>query len=129
MRGVVNKVSNDDPDTDTSAAGVLVPFVQNVVNNSPNLQIGQFIISASDPAVFPAGSPVPIFRYICDTPSNPQPTLPLCNSIAAGVDNSSANIRDVLITLIVAAPLPDATTGKPRLVQLSGRGRRVNPNQ
>lgn len=127
MRGMVNKVSNDDPDTDTSAAGALAPFVQNVVNNSPNLQIGQFIISASDPAVFPGGNPVPIFSYICDTPNNPQPTLPPC--IAAGVDNSSANIRDVLITLIVAAPLPDATTGRPRLVQLSGRGRRVNPNQ
>jgi prepilin-type N-terminal cleavage/methylation domain-containing protein len=127
MRGVVNKTSNDDPDADTSAAGVLAPFVQNVVNNSPNLQVGQFIISSSDPAVFPGGNPVPIFSYVCDTPSNPQPTLPLC--INALGDNSSANIRDVLITLIVASPLPDATTGHPRLVKLSGRGRRVNPNQ
>jgi hypothetical protein len=34
-----------------------------------------------------------------------------------------------MITLIVAAPLPDATTGRPRLVTLNGRGRRINPNQ
>jgi hypothetical protein len=49
--------------------------------------------------------------------------------LAATVDNSPNNIRDVAITLIVAAPLPDATTGRPRLVQLNGRGRRINPNQ
>jgi hypothetical protein len=39
------------------------------------------------------------------------------------------NIRDVVVTLIVSAPTPDATTGVPRIVQLSGRGRRINPNQ
>jgi hypothetical protein len=47
----------------------------------------------------------------------------------AGADNSPANIRDVAITLIVATPLPDATSGAQRVVQLSGRGRRLNPNQ
>lgn len=72
---------------------------------------------------------MPIFSYTCDTPSSPQYPLPLCRSLGAGPDNSPANIRDVAITLIVAAPLPDATTGAPRLVQLSGRGRRINPNQ
>jgi len=46
----------------------------------------------------------------------------------AGASNAPANIREVTITLIVAAPLPDATTGVPRLVQLTGRGRRMNPN-
>jgi len=45
------------------------------------------------------------------------------------VDNSPANIRDVIVNLIVAAPLPDAKTGQPRLVQLTGRGRRINPSQ
>lgn len=129
MRAVANKASGADPDGST--LGVLVPFVQNVVNNSPNLQIGQFQLSAAYPAVFPGGNPVPIFQYTCDTPSVSQ-SLPLPTAacpLAAGADNSPNNIRDVAITLIVAAPLPDATTGQPRLVQLEGRGRRINPNQ
>jgi prepilin-type N-terminal cleavage/methylation domain-containing protein len=129
MRAVANKVSGADPDGSTS--GVFVPFVQNVVNNSPNLQIGQFQLSAAYPTAFPGGNPVPIFQYICDTPSVSQTLPPPTAScpLAAAADNSPANIRDVMITLIVAAPLPDATTGMPRLVQLEGRGRRINPNQ
>lgn len=127
MRGVADKASGGNPDFAVSG-NTLVPFVQNVVNNSPNLQIGQYQLIASNPATFPGGNPVPIFQYTCDTPSVPQnPLMPFC--MFAGADNSPKNIRDVLITLIVAAPLPDATTGKPRLVQLEGRGRRVNPNQ
>jgi hypothetical protein len=47
----------------------------------------------------------------------------------AGTANAPANIRDVVVTLLVAAPLPDATTGQLRIVELTGRGRRVNPNQ
>lgn len=128
MRGVVDKKTGQDPDAWTTSAG-LVPFVQNVVNNSPNLQIGQFQLFAAYPALYPGGAPVPIFQYTCDTPSSalqgpPQP----CPSLAAP-DNSPANIRDVVITLIVAAPSPDSATGRPRLVQLVGRGRRINPNQ
>ena len=126
LRGMTNKVTGQDPDTFTLNAG-LAPFVQNVVNNSPNLQIGQFQLSAAYPAVFPAGAPVPIFQYVCDTPSVPQGPPQPCP--IAGLDNSPANIRDVMITLIVAAPMPDATSGQPRLVQLEGRGRRINPNQ
>ncbi len=68
---------------------------------------------------------MPIFSYTCDN-SFPPPQTVLC--LGAGTDNSPANIRDVMITLIVAAPLPDATTGRPRLVMLNGRGRRINPN-
>jgi len=126
MRGAADKQSGQDPDTVTINVG-LAPFVENVVNNSPNLQIGQFQLFAAYPALFPGGAPVPIFQYICDTPIVPQSPLPLCQNALA--DNSPANIRDVMITLIVAAPLPDSTTGRPRLVQLSGRGRRINPNQ
>jgi prepilin-type N-terminal cleavage/methylation domain-containing protein len=125
MRAAVYKVSGGDPDAATSAQ--LAPFVENVVNNSPTLQIGQFQLFASYPTVFQGGNPVPIFSYTCDTPTTLQYPPPPC--FAAGVDDSPANIRDVAITLIVAAPLPDATTGQPRLVQLSARGRRVNPNQ
>ena len=124
MRGVVDKTSGGEPGVQTSQAGVLAPFVQNVVNNSPTLQIGQFQLEAAYPAVFPGGAPVPLFQYTCDTPNTPQP----CPGLV-GTDNSPANIRDVAITLIVAAPLPDAATGRPRLVQLEGRGRRINPNQ
>ena len=127
MRGMVPKQSSHDPAVDTSAAGVLVPFVQNVVNNSPALQIGQFQLDATYPALFPGGTPVPIFQYTCDTPSAPQNPPQIC--LLAGADDAPANIRDVAITLIVAAPLPDSTTGQPRVVQLEGRGRRMNPNQ
>ena len=102
-RAVVDKDPTQDPATATS--GSFVPFVQNVVN------------SASQP----------IFSYTCDTPAALQPQPKPCSS--AGTDNSPANIRDVAITLIVATPLPDATSGAQRIVQLSGRGRRINPNQ
>ena len=129
MRGVANKVVNDDPDTATSAAGVLAPLVQNVVNNGCPPQIPT--CQAAYPGLFPGGVPVPIFTYLCDNPPVPQFPLPptiSCTSAAAGASNAPANIREVTITLIVAAPLPDATTGVPRLVQLTGRGRRMNPN-
>ena len=128
MRGVAIKVSGGNPDFAFTGPNAVVPFVQNVVNNSPNLQIGLFQLSASNPTVFPGGNPVPIFQYTCDTPSAPQNQPQPCPPLA-GTDNSPLNIRDVMITLIVAAPLPDATTGQPRLVQLEGRGRRINPNQ
>jgi prepilin-type N-terminal cleavage/methylation domain-containing protein len=106
LRGVAPKVFGDDPDVDTFAQ--LVPFVQNVVNvTSP-----------------PGGIPIPIFSYVCDTPTAPQYPAPLC--LAAGLDNSPANIRDVTVRLIVSAPTPDATSGALRIVQLTGRGRRVN---
>ncbi len=71
MRGVADKRAGQDPDTSTSG-GVLAPFVQNVVNNSPNLVIGQFKLATAYPVLFPGGAPVPIFQYICDTPTTPQ---------------------------------------------------------
>lgn len=123
MRGAVYKQSGHDPAVDTSSN--LAPLVENVVNNTCPAQIPQ--CQTAYPGLFPGGNPVPIFSYTCDTPTFPQPQPPACTS--AGGDNSPANIRDVTITLIVAAPLPDATTGVPRLVQLTGRGRRINPNQ
>ena len=103
FRAVADKTASTDPATATS--GNFVPFVQNVVN------------SASQP----------IFSYTCDTPTAAQPQPKPCS--LAGADNSPANIRDVAITLIVATPLPDATSGAPRIVRLNGRGRRINPNQ
>ena len=125
MRGAVDKSWGNDPDFYTATSGNLAPLVQNVVNNSSPAQIAQY--QAIYPGMFPGGIPVPIFSYTCDTPTLALPQPPACPS-ALG-DNSPVNIRDVTITLIVAAPLPDATTGLPRLVQLIGRGRRINPNQ
>ena len=119
MRGMLAK-DGSDPDIATAAAGVLAPFVQNVINNSSPAQIAQYQLSY--PSMFPTG-PVPIFSYTCDTG-----TLPVACPLA-GAANAPANIREVIVTLIVAAPTPDATTGVPRIVQLTGRGRRVNPNQ
>jgi type II secretory pathway pseudopilin PulG len=134
MRGMVGKSVNTDPDVATSAAGVLAPFVQNVVNNTCPTQIPT--CQTAYPGLF-GGNPVPIFTYLCDNPPPPPALVPpwpppqtiSCTSPLAGTNNSPANIREVNITLIVAAPLPDAATGRPRLVQLSGRGRRINPNQ
>jgi prepilin-type N-terminal cleavage/methylation domain-containing protein len=123
LRGVALKQMGHDPAVDS--ATFFAPFVQNVVNNASPAQIAQY--QAVYPGMFPGGTPVPLFTYICDTPTLPQYPAPVCPS--AGADNAPANIRDVVITLIVAAPTPDATTGLPRLVQLIGRGRRVNPNQ
>lgn len=124
MRGAVYKQLSHDPAVDTS--GFLAPFVENVVNKSPNLQIGQSSLFAAYPAVFPGGNPVPVFQYFCDDPNAPQNQPQPCPASAA---NSPANIRDVSITLIVADPSPDTVTWRPRLVQLEGRGRRINPNQ
>jgi len=127
MRGVIGKTNSGDPDTST--AGNLVPFVQNVVNtqvvqNVSNPVVAQY--QAAYPGIFPGGAPVPIFQYTCDNSAPPPQVVPCPSTVA---DNSPANIRDVIITLIVSAPLPDATTGRPRLVTLNGRGRRINPNQ
>lgn len=118
MRGAVPKGGNN-PDSSTTRQ--MAPFVQNVVNNASPAQITQY--QTFYPAMFPGGTPVPVFNYTCDSGGS---TL---NCVAAGSANSPVNIRDVIVTLIVAAPLTDATTGQPRLVQLTGRGRRVNPNQ
>ncbi len=123
MRGVANKAGGGaDPDATSAAAEV--PFVQNVVNNGCPPQIPN--CQTAYPGIFPGGAPVPIFSYACDNSSPPPATVPC---LGPGADNSPVNIRDVMITLVVAAPLADATTGMPRLVQLNGRGRRINPNQ
>src|SRR5437660_100152 len=100
MRGMIPKVPRGDPDAVTSGAGVLAPFVQNVVNSPAQ----------------------PIFSYTCDTSTAPQlPPLPC--PFAAAVDNSPANIRDGIINLSVAAPQPHASSGQQRIVTFAERGR------
>lgn len=105
LRGRVAKQPGD-PAAAFNGPNAPVPFVQNVVNSPAQ----------------------PIFSYTCDTSTAPQ-SPPLPCPLAAAADNIPANIRDVIITLIVAAPQPDATSGQQRIVTLTGRGRRVNPNQ
>ena len=124
MRGIAPKQTSHDPAVDTAVA--FAPLVQNVVNNASSDQITQY--QALYPGMFPGANPVAIFSYTCDTPSAPVTQIVSCPS-ALPADKIPANIRDVTVTLIVAAPLLDATTGQPRLVQLVGRGRRINPNQ
>ena len=120
LRGVVNKTAGLDPVAATSAAGVMIPYVVNVVNNAPVAQIAQF--KAAYPSMFPGGNPQPIFQFNCDTPAGPV----LCQN--AGINNSPVNVRDVQVRLIVKTLLNDAQTGLPRLVELNGRGHRFNPN-
>jgi hypothetical protein len=74
--------------------------------------------------MFPGGVPVPVFTYTCDTGGGTPLSCP-----TAGGFNSPVNILDVEVTLIVQATARDAQTGQLRLVELHGRGRRLNPNQ
>jgi prepilin-type N-terminal cleavage/methylation domain-containing protein len=119
FRGISPVVPTGDPTTDTGLQQNMAPFVQNVMNNAPSAQIAQFQLSY--PTMFPSGTPVPVFSYACDSSTGSKSCL-LTNG-------TPPDIRDVTITLIIMAPLPDGQSGQPRLVQLSGRGRRVNPNQ
>lgn len=98
---------------------MLVPFVQNVMNEGTPAQIAQ--INAAYPNMFPGGNPVPMFTYTCDTPSGPQD----CAS-AGPPSNVPMNIRSVTITLIVETPTPDPQTGLVRVVELTGRASRIN---
>ncbi len=117
-RAVVAK-TDTDPSGPTSMPGVMVPFLTNVMNNAT----GQFSqIMALYPAMFPTG-PVPVFQYMCDTPTG---TVACPN--APTTYNSPQNIRDVDITLIVQTQQPDAQTGQLKLIELNGRGHRLNPS-
>ncbi|HYL61525.1 MAG TPA: prepilin-type N-terminal cleavage/methylation domain-containing protein [Candidatus Methylomirabilis sp.] len=119
-RSQTYKVVNQEPDPTTAPS--FVPYVQNVMNNASAAQIAQFRTIYSQ--MFPGGNPVPVFQYLCGTPTGPQscPT-------AASVYNSPVNVTDVEVTLIVMAPTLDASTGLPRLIELHGRGHTLNPIQ
>jgi prepilin-type N-terminal cleavage/methylation domain-containing protein len=119
LRGVTPKAAGTEPVAATSAAGVMLPYVLNVMNNAPPAQIAQF--QAAYPAMFAGGNPVPIFNYTLDPPVGAAG----CTAAA----NSPCNVRDVDITLIVMTPNTDAQTNQVHLVELKGRGHRVNPNQ
>ena len=123
FRGAIPKgPAGTDPVAATPNPGaVMLPYVLNVMNNAPPAQIAQF--RAAYPAMFPGGTPQPLFQFSCDTPAGPV----LCQN--AGANNSPANVRDVDITLIVMTPQTDAQTSQIHLVELNGRGHRVNPSK
>lgn len=115
-RAVVQKQSGD-PLSTVQSSGQQVAFLANVVNNSSSMAS----IRAQYPSMFSGGSPQPIFQYTCDTPTGAMP----CS--LAGPYNSPQNIRDVDVTLIVMTPQRDLQTQQLKLVELNGRGHRVNP--
>jgi prepilin-type N-terminal cleavage/methylation domain-containing protein len=119
MRGVAEKVSGDPV---AATDGAMVPYIQNVMNNATGAQIAA--IQAAYPTMFAGGIPVPLFAYTCETDGN----APL-SCATAGAFNTPSNILDVEITLIVQATATDTQTGLPRLVELHGRGHRLNPKQ
>lgn len=119
-RGVVLKTVFD-PAAQTLPQ--LRPYITNVMNNASAAKIVTF--KASYPSMFPGGNPVPIFQYYCPNPAGAPATI-LCQN--AGANNSPQNVVDVEITLILQTTQNDAQSRAPRLVELNGRGHRVNPN-
>lgn len=109
-RGFALKVAGGDPVAATLAAG-MVPYVDNVMNNTTAAQMNT--IRSYYPGMFPGNNPVPVFQYLVD-PGKPA---------------TPANIREVNITLIVMSANPDPKSRVPRLVTLTARVRRINPNQ
>ena len=117
-RSVVPKTAGADPIAATSTPKVMVPFLTNVMNNAA-AQIPQIV--ADYPAMF-AGGAQPVFKYNCETSVGFQPCA------LAGDGGIAKNIRDVDITLIVMTRQRDMQTQRLELVELTGRGHRVNPN-
>jgi Tfp pilus assembly protein PilW len=111
MRGVVPKTAGTDPAAATSAAGVMVPYVDKVMNNTTVAQMNY--IKTYYPALFPGNNPVPVFTYVYDT----------------GQPQTPPNIREVNIVLLVLVADSDAETNQPRLTTLTGRALRLNPNK
>jgi prepilin-type N-terminal cleavage/methylation domain-containing protein len=95
MRGMTRKIQFADPVASTSA-GVMLPYLDNVVN-------------VSNP---PGNNAVPIFayRYDCNQPLPSEPS----------------NICKVNIALIVQAAQPDPQTGQFRTIRLTGQAALFN---
>jgi prepilin-type N-terminal cleavage/methylation domain-containing protein len=118
-RAVVPKVAGGDPVSLTSSSTVLIPFVENVMNNVTDPLLSQ--IKAQYPAMFPTG-PVPIFQYTCSTPTGSQSCTLATNY------NAPKNISDIDITLIVKTPQVDMQNYSLQVMELTGRGHITNPS-
>jgi prepilin-type N-terminal cleavage/methylation domain-containing protein len=119
-RARVAKTPGTDPVAATSGPGVMVPFIVNVMNNPPAAELAEFM--AEYPTMYPGGQAVPIFQFTCDAGTG---TLP-CP--AAGGSNLPTNVRDVDVKLIVRTTQRDLQTQRWKLVELNGRGHRLNPS-
>jgi hypothetical protein len=75
--------------------------------------------------MYRGGNPVPMFQYFCE--SVPQP-LDCTGAGGTPTTNDPTHVVAVVITLIVQAPTIEMQTGVPRLVQLKGQGRPINPD-
>jgi len=111
-RGVATKTVGGNPLTATAA--VMVPFVEDVMNNAGAGMMTRIRNSYS--TMFPSNTPVPLFQYLCGVPA-----------VACNASHMPNDIREVNVTLIVAAPNPDPKTGQIRVVTLTGLARRINP--
>jgi prepilin-type N-terminal cleavage/methylation domain-containing protein len=124
-RGVYSKsnIVQPDPVVLIDASTVMVPYVQNVMNNPAAGQMAA--LQAVYPSMYPSGNPVPVFQYFCE--STPQP-IDCTSTSPPPSTNDPTHVVAVGITLIVQAPTNDMQTGHLLVVQLKGLGRRVNPD-
>jgi type II secretory pathway pseudopilin PulG len=99
MRAMVPKQQFQDPVGSTT--GLLVPYLDNVMNGSNSL---------------------PIFSYVCDGGATQQPC-------AGGPTQFPSTIREVNISLMVHSLQPDPQTKQYRTITLTGQAVRFNPNQ
>jgi prepilin-type N-terminal cleavage/methylation domain-containing protein len=106
-RGMATKAAGADPANTTQ--GVMVPYVENVMNNTTAAEMT--FLRGFYPTLFLGNAPVPVFTFQFD---------------AGGVNIPSA-IRSVNITLIVRSTNVDQKTRQPIMVTLTGFARRVNP--
>jgi hypothetical protein len=118
-RGVATKVAGANPAASTLPN--MMVYAENIVNIPANMPAGLLgAIQASYPAMFPGGAPIPMFRYGCATATGA--VLP-CTAA-----NAPRDIVEVDVTIIALSPNPDPRNNQPRLVTLTGRARRLNPN-
>lgn len=108
LRGVVPKVAGADPVTATSASGVMLPYVDNVINNAQNL---------------------PVFTFSCNNSASPPVPMPCANAAVPAPNNNAPYIRQVGITLIVQSAQPDPKTGQFRSISLHSEALVLNPAQ
>ena len=127
MRGVVNKVAGADPVATTSAAGVMLPYVENVINNDSATQMA--FLQGFYPGMFPGNTAVPVFTYECNSSATPPAPLPCTNVNVVAPNNTSPYISQVGITLIVESQDLDPLTHQPRVVSLHTDAVVMNPSQ
>jgi Tfp pilus assembly protein PilW len=107
-RAVLAKTTAD-PKTATDA--LLVPYLENVMNNASASEIAT--ITASYPGTFPGGAAVPVFTF---------PTY-------QGAVQAPPNIRNINICLIVQAPNKDLKTHRVSIATFTAQASTVNPYQ